>query len=216
MLTIDLLKGQGIPIKSRPGGAALLAFSIAVPVIVGIILLGDYVRGRIILKTERQYIIKLERKITQLSEGINFQEKIKREIEDARNCLVEVAETIQQQVQWSSILETLVTKMPDTLAMAELDVESTMIRERVPRRDDPSKFISIPVPKRTLHIGFYRKLTGGTDEPAMKYLQGLIVSPALSEETESIRFISQTTNVNDDTMHYMIECIFKTYNTDAL
>ena len=49
MLTIDLLKGRGIPIKSKPGGTALLAITIAMPIVAAFVLLGDYMHGRIIL-----------------------------------------------------------------------------------------------------------------------------------------------------------------------
>ena len=45
MFTIDLLKGQGIPIKSRPTGIAISAAAVAVPVIIAIVMLGFYLRN---------------------------------------------------------------------------------------------------------------------------------------------------------------------------
>ena len=40
MFDIDLLKGQGIPIRSRPEGVAVAIVTVAVPVIIAIVMFG--------------------------------------------------------------------------------------------------------------------------------------------------------------------------------
>ena len=54
MFTIDLLKGQGIPIKSRPEGIVIAAVTLAVPIIIAVIIFSFYLNNSIVISIQRQ------------------------------------------------------------------------------------------------------------------------------------------------------------------
>lgn len=209
MLSIDLLKGQGIPMKSRPGGAALLAISIAVPLIVTMTLLGNYVRGSIILSTHKRTLKNVNIKLAKLSLEVKYDESDKAEINEIKECFKEVHDILQQNIQWSPIMEIIAKKLPETLVISELVVETEKIRKMVPRRDDPTKKISVMIPKNTLKI----KLMGiveSNSRSVLKFKQRLEASAVLKRKIENIRIIShETSDKNENIMFYEIACVFK-------
>lgn len=209
MFTIDLLKGQGIPIKSRPGGAALLAVTIAVPVIAVIIMLGNYGRERVMLSTYRWTLGNTKARIADLVDSVQFQEDTKREIDGIKASFVEVADVIQQEVQWSPVLEVIANNMPDTIIMEAITIHSEDIRVKVVDRINPKRTLNITVPKRILRMTLYGKLATETDIAVQNFLTALRNSSALSEKTESIEPVSQYNDDIKNVTYYSIECIFK-------
>ena len=209
MFTIDLLKGQGIPIKSRPGGAVFVAVIIAVPVILTMIMLGDYVRGSIILTTQQRFLGNIEADILKYSQARTSHENARQWLEDTNACLTEAADMMKYQIQWSPVLEILAKNMPVDLVLSELNLRTETINKEVPKRDEPSKKITITVPKRILTITFYGNLGSASDLQALEFLKAMNVSGLLSKKIETVRIISQTADSKTNTMHYVIECVFK-------
>jgi len=209
MFTIDLLKGQGIPIKSRPGGAAFVAMIIAVPIIITMIMFGDYVRCNIMLNTQQRFFDNIETDIIKYSQARIFQENAKRWIEETNECLEEASDIISHQIQWSPVLEVLARNMPVKLVLSELSLRTEVDNREVPRRDDPSKKTTIPFPKRILTITFYGKLNSVSDRQALGFLKALSTSEFLNHKVEGIRMISQTADIKNNAMQYTIECVFK-------
>ena len=60
MYTIDLLKGEGIPIPSRPGGIAMACLIVVLPLLLGLGLASLYMDGQVIVSIEKQQLSKLE------------------------------------------------------------------------------------------------------------------------------------------------------------
>jgi len=209
MFTIDLLKGQGIPIKSRPGGAALLAVTIAVPVIAVIIMLGNYGRERVMLSTYRWTLGNTKARIADLVGSVQFQEETLQEIDSIKASFVEVADAIQQKVQWSPVLEVIADNMPDTIIMEAITIHSEDIRVKVVDRINPKKTLNISVPKRILRMTLYGKLAAETDIAVQNFLTALRNSSALSEKTERIEPVSQYNDDIKNVTYYSIECVFK-------
>ncbi len=209
MFTIDLLKGQGIPIKSRPGGAALLAVTIAVPVIAIIIMLGNYARASAVLSTQRWALSNTKSRIADLISSVQLQEETLREINDIKACFVEVTDVIQQQVQWSPILEVIADNMPDTLIMENIVIRSDDIRVKVVDRNISDRTLDISVPQRILTMTLYGKLAADTDIAVRNFLTALRNSNALNKKTERIEPFSQYNDDIKNVTYYSIECVFK-------
>lgn len=209
LLSIDLLKGQGIPIKSRPGGAALLAVTIAVPVIAAIIMVGNYIGDRIILMSQKRHLVKIEADISLLSSGVKFQEDVKKEISDLNTCLRETADLIKMQAQWSPILELIVQNIPENLVLSELSVRTESVQKEFPKTDDPSRSVTLSIPKRILMITLYGNMGHKSDEAALEFLRSLSASAALNSKIEDIRPIAQITDEENKKVRYSIECVFK-------
>jgi hypothetical protein len=209
MLTIDLLKGQGIPIKTRPAGATLLAIVIAVPVITTIVMLGSYVQSSIVLKNQKRLLTGLQMDIFKLSDSVKLKEENERQIGNMNACFVEVNEAIVQQIQWSPVLQVLAENMPPRLILSGLSIKSEIESKAVPQRDDPLKKTSIPVAKRVLYVNLYGRLTSGSDEAVLEFLKALNSSSVLSERADNIRLVAQATDERRNIMNYVIECVFK-------
>ena len=209
MLSIDLLKGQGIPIKSRPGGAALLAITIAIPVVTALVMLGNYVQNTIILSSQRQFIRNAETKIAGLSNALEIQQTSKIQFANINACMEDVGYILRQQIQWSPILRVLAESIPRTLTLEELNVKSLTVRLNIPKRDDPEQITYINVPKRILHINLYGRANSSSDEAVSNFLKKLNSSEIITSKTEIIRIISQTTERDKNLMHYVVECVFK-------
>ena len=216
MFTIDLLKGQGIPIKSRPGGAALLAVTIAVPVIAIIIMLGNYGRERVMLSTYRWTLSSTKARIADLIDSVQLQEEALQEIENIKVCFVEVADAIQQQIQWSEVLEVIADNMPDTIIMEEIIMRSEDVRIEVVDRSNPKRTLDISVPQRILQMILYGKLDADTDIAVQNFLTALRTSSVLSEKTETIEPLSQHNDDIKNVTYYSIECVFKVNRSKQL
>ena len=117
MFTIDLLKGQGIPIKSRPGGIAIVATTLVVPIIIAIAILGLYLSDSIAMSIQKQEIINYETKIGGLSDAVEFQKSFEKEKAVIGCALSEVKSSIGRHTQWTPVLATLVENMPDLLVL---------------------------------------------------------------------------------------------------
>ena len=73
MFTIDLLKGQGIPKKSRPEGVAVAVMTFAVPIIIAIVMFGCFLHTRVVMSIQKQGMAGYEKKIQELSQAVELQ-----------------------------------------------------------------------------------------------------------------------------------------------
>jgi hypothetical protein len=209
MLTIDLLKGQGIPIKTRPAGASLFAVAVAVPIVVIIVTLGNYVRGGIMLRNQRRLLTTIQADIFKFTDSVKFKQQAEKRINAVSACFVEVDDTLPQQIQWSPILRELAENMPASLVLSGLNIKTELQNKLVPQRKTPSKMTAIQVPKRVLYINLYGRRTRGSDEAVLKLLGVLNASMVMRERADNIRLVAQATDARQNVMNYVIECVFR-------
>ena len=67
MYEIDLLKGEGVPIRSRPGGIAFACLVLAVPLIASIAMISIYLEHRVATSVQSQQLTRLRRVTAALS-----------------------------------------------------------------------------------------------------------------------------------------------------
>ena len=210
MFTIDLLKGQGIPIRSRPEGIAVAVVTFAVPLIVAIVMLGYYLHTTITISIQKQRIINYETKIAELSDAVKLQKSFEREKYIINNCLSEVSYSIDRHIQWSPILATLAENMPNSVVLTKLEVKQRFTKRKVPKKDEPKKMIDISVPVRTLQMSVSGSPHSACDEAIRDFRDRLRSSALLGPKLEDIR-VSQGfgTLEGKDVVSYDIDCIFK-------
>jgi hypothetical protein len=73
MLTIDLLKRGGIPVRSDPDNIALTMVMLEVPFFIAIMMFGCYLNNNVIISIQKQKIMNYTQKISQLSEAAAMQ-----------------------------------------------------------------------------------------------------------------------------------------------
>lgn len=210
MFTIDLLKGEGLPAKSRPEGIAIATTTLAVPVIIAIVMFGLYLRNKIIISIQKQEIVNYETKIDKLSDAVELQKSFENEKNAVSSCLSEVSTSISKHTQWSPVLTTLVKNMPDSVVLTELNVSQSSVKRKVPKKDDPKKMIDISVPVRTLQINVCGSPQSNCDKAVRDFRDRLHSSAFLGPKLENIR-VSQRfgTLESRDVVFYQIDCIFK-------
>lgn len=210
MFTIDLLKGQGIPAKSRPEGIAIAAAALAVPVIIAIVMFGLYLRNKIIISIQKQEIANYETRIDKLSDAVELQKSFEYEKNAISSCLSEVSTSIGRHTQWSPVLATLVKNMPDSVVLTDLEVKQGSVKRKVPKKDDPKKMIEISVPVRTLQINVCGSPQSNCDKAVRDFRERLRSSAFLGPKLENIR-VSQRfgTLQSRDVVFYQIDCVFK-------
>jgi Tfp pilus assembly protein PilN len=209
MFTIDLLKGQGIPIKSGPAGLAVAATTVAVPVIAAIVVFGCYLSNATIISIKKQAITSYKAKISTLSDTVNTHKSLEQEKSLYVNCLSEVKSSIINQFQWSGILTAVVENLPAVVVLTKLEVTQQHIKRKVPKKDDPKTTIDISVPVKTLKINVAASPGSNCDEAVKDFRNRLLSSPSLQQIVKSIN-VSQTsgTLLDRDVVCYEIDCIF--------
>jgi Tfp pilus assembly protein PilN len=210
MFTIDLLKGQCIPIKSGPEGIVVAAATFVVPVIVTIIALGCYLHTRIVTSIQQYGLITYENKINALSEAVELQESFEKEKIAYSSGLQEVAASIGRHTQWSPVLVELASNMPDSMIMTGLEVKQDSLRQTIPKKDDPQQMVSVSVPVRTLSMNVSGNSQYDCDKAVRDFRDRLRSSDSFGTKLENIR-VSQKLDTlgGKDVVSYQIECIFK-------
>lgn len=210
MFTIDLLKGRGIPVKSRPEGIAIGTVTFAVPTIIAIVVLGSYLKNTVAISIRKQEIANYETKIGELSDAVKLKESFEKEKNLISSCLSEVSTSIGRHTQWSPVLVMLVKNIPDSVVLAELQAGQHFIKKEVPAEDDPEEMVDIAVPVRTLQINLFASPGSNCDKAIRDFRDRLRFSDLLGPMLEDIK-VSQgfDTFQGRDVLSYEIDCIFQ-------
>jgi len=210
MFTIDLLKGQGVPIKSRPEGIIVAAATLIVPILIAMVMFSYYLHGKVVISIHKQEIVNYEAKINALSDTVELQKSFEEKKEIINSSISEVKSSIGVHVQWTPVLTTLVENMPDSMVLTKLEVERNNVRKKIPKKDDPQKLVDVIVPIRTLQIGICGHPQNNYDEEIRGFSDRLRSSNLLGAKFEDIR-VSQELGVFEDqeVVSYVIDCIFK-------
>ena len=210
MFTIDLLKGRGIPAKSRPRNIAVVAVAVVVPVIIAIAMFGFVMHNRIIISIKKNTIGNYETRISGLSDAIEMQKSFEEEKSIYSSCLSEVSSSLAGHTQWSPVLVTLVENMPDSVMLTALDVKQRSVRQKVPKKDDPKIMIDVSVPVRTLQMKVVGRPQTNSDEAIREFSELLRSSSLLGPKLENIRISQGLGKIKDqEVVTYQIDCIFK-------
>jgi Tfp pilus assembly protein PilN len=210
MFTIDLLKGQGIPIKSGPWGLVIAAMAFVVPIFVAMVMLGFYLVDRIVISEKKQAIVNYERYINKLSHAVKLQESFEKEKNNINSCLSEALSSAGKHTQWSPILATVVENMPDSMVLTRLEVKQRSANKKVPQKDDPNKMIDVGVPASTLQMSVSGRSQANNDKAVKDFKDRLRLSALLAPKLEDI-IVSQKSDTfeGQDVVSYEIDCIFK-------
>lgn len=210
MFTIDLLNGQGIPLKSKPGSLAIIVISAAIPVIVAVGMLSFYQRNKIVVSVKGQEIAKYQVEIDKLSDAVELQKALEKKKIDYDNCLSEVKSSLKRHTQWSPVLTTIMENIPDSVVLSTLSVEHDTVKRKVPKEDDPTKMVEIDVLVRILRLSVSGDQQTNNDEAVRDFRNRLRASDFLEPRIESIG-VSQKSETLDgqDVVSYEISCVLK-------
>lgn len=210
MFTIDLLKGQGIPMKRKPWGVAIAAMAFTIPILVAMAMFGFYLSNRIVIRVAKQEIVSYEKNIETLSGAMQMQKSLEAEKNNINNCLSEALSSIGRHTQWSSILAAVVENMPDSVVLTKLETRQRSVSKKVRQKDDPNKMGEVIVPANTLQMSVNGRPQANNDKVVKDFKDRLRLSSLLATKLEDI-VISQKVDTfeGQEVVSYDIDCIFK-------
>lgn len=210
MFKIDLLKGQGVPPRRGPGGIAIVAVTVTIPVAAAIAMFGSYLHSKIVVSIKQQEIVRWETEVDKLSGAVARQKALEKEKIVYSDCLSEVKSSINKHTQWSPVLTTLIKDMPDSVMLTGIEVEYDSVKRQVPKKDDPQKMIEIDVPVRILRLSVSGNPQRNCDEVVKAFQNRIRSSAILGPRLENIGISQKFETLKDrDVVSYKINCVFK-------
>jgi len=210
MFTIDLLKGQAIPLKSKPGSLSIIVILAAIPITIAAGMLSTYQRNKIVMSVKKQEIAKCQVEIDKLSGAIELQKALQNKKLIYDSCLSEVKSSIKRHTQWSPVLTTLMENIPDSVVLSSLAVEHNSVKKKVPKQDNPKKMVEVDVLVRTLRLSVVGGQQTNSDEAVRDFRDRLRASEFLGPKLENIS-VSQRSETHNgrDVVSYDISCVLK-------
>ncbi|MHC4174953.1 MAG: hypothetical protein ACYST5_18725 [Planctomycetota bacterium] len=210
MFTVDLLKGRGVPLRSGPGGIAIAAATVVIPIICAITMFGLYLHNRIIVSIQQSEIVRWEAKIAKLSDAVKRKKSLEKEKVVYADCLSEVKSSLDRHTQWSPVLATLVESMPNSVVLTDLEVRQHFIKREVPQKDNPEKMIDIDIPVRTLRMGVRGRPQYNCDKAVRDFQDRLRSSDILGPRLEDITVSQESDTLEGrEIVSYEIDCVFR-------
>jgi hypothetical protein len=191
MLTIDLLKGAGVPIKNSPGTVALKALPFVLPLVVAVYLIGSFQFNRTVIAMEQTGIDKIQDKLTEYAADIQQARQWNVASDQIRKNLAEVTRALGRHLQWSRTLQALVEQMPESIGLKEMKLARNITREKAVDPHDSQKQVDKIVIHRILTLVLYGVPSWETDEAVQQYLTRLEQTPEIKCRMKDIRIVSQ-------------------------
>jgi Tfp pilus assembly protein PilN len=212
MFKIDLLKGQGVPVKSRPESIAITAVALVVPIVIAFVMLGYFFQNRIVISINKNRIAQYESKIENFADAVGLQQEFESEKEQIEEYLEEVGSSLSLGLhkQWTPVLSTIVENIPDSVVLTELEVKRSSQKRKVPKKTDPEKTVSIDIPVRTLRMSVSGNAKSSCDQDIKEFREKLYASQTLGSMLDNI-MVSRKMNVfeNENEISFEIDCVFK-------
>jgi Tfp pilus assembly protein PilN len=188
MFTIDLLKGQGIPIRSGPERLVVTAAAVAGPVIAAMVMFGIYLSNAVAISVQQQGIAGYERKIQreELAAAVQVRQSFEQKKGFINGCLSEVSTAIDRHTQWSPVLRELVENMPDSVILTKLEVRQESVQQKVASKDDPTRKMEVSIPVRRLQMKVSTNTKSGRDRQVQDFRDRLRSSDVLGSKLEDI------------------------------
>jgi len=210
MFTIDLLNGQAVPLKSKPGSLAIISVTVAIPIAIAMGMFSFYMQNKIIVSIKKQEINGCQAEIDKLSDAVGLQKALEQKKTAYGSCLSEVRSSIKRHTQWSPVLTTLMENIPDSVVLNTLAVEQDTVKKKVPKEDNPKKMVDVDVLVRILRLSVSGGQQSDCDDAVRDFRDRIHASAFLGPRLEKIG-VSQKSETLDgqDVVSYEISCVLK-------
>jgi Tfp pilus assembly protein PilN len=208
--TIDLLQGEGLPIRSRPGGIVFACLIIVLPLLAAFGAANVYVDSDVVITIQKQQAGRLATAIQALSSAVRKRETLESQKTEATHVLSDVKASLDGHNQWSPILASLVESLSDTLILTRLEARRDTVRIKVPAPDDPTRKIETSIPVRALKICVCGKDKESSAEAVRRVQDNLRSAPALGPLLDTVTVSQDATTLDgQEAVLYEFNCVFK-------
>jgi Tfp pilus assembly protein PilN len=210
MFTIDLLNGQAIPLKSKPGSLAIIAVTVVIPVAVAMGMISFYMQNKIVVSIMKQEINRSQAEIDKLSDAVELQKALEQKKIAYCGYLSEVKSSIKRHTQWSPVLTTLMENIPDSVVLTSLAVNHSSVKRKAPQKDVPDQMVEIDVPVKILQLIVSGGPQSNCDEAIRDFRDRIRDSAFLGPKLENIGVSQKTQTLEgQNVVSYEISCVLK-------
>ena len=210
MYTIDLLKGQGVPIRTKPANIAVGVVTLLVPVIVSIAILGYYLRSNIDIEVKQKELASYQANIAGMADIIELQQAFELEKAVINSSMAEVYSALGIQFQWSEVLELLAKNTPPAVVITKLEAKKKFIKKEVPDEDNPEEMLEVDNVERTLKIYVCGLPEQNCDEDVRDFMDKIRFSEKFGPKIQNITVSQEFEQIDDENViSYQIDCVFK-------
>lgn len=208
MFAIDLLKGQGIPVRSRPENIAATVMTLAIPAIIAVIMFVYYMHNSIVISIQRREMANYETMTNKLTDAVALQKAFEDKKKVVNGCLSEVGTNIGKYTQWTPVIVETVKNMPDSMVLTGINVNEENLQKSVLSKKGETVNITIPV--KTLQISVSENSGFAYGQAIRDFEDRLRVSPVFSPRLDNIN-VSQDVDkfTGEGVTSYQINCSFK-------
>ncbi len=209
MFTIDLLKGQGIPLKHRPEGIAITVVALLVPVIILIAMGSYYMSNKVAVSVLQQRIARCDEGIIGLAKEVQLQKEFDDEKNSINVGLKEIAKNIHNHMQWSPVILEVVQNLPKNVKLERLEGHQSMERRKIAKKGSPETKVETTVPIRRLNISMAGSINANCDKAVKDFRKTLYESDGIGKLLEDVKVSQEYDEFNGGVVSYQIDCIFK-------
>jgi hypothetical protein len=205
MFEIDLLNGEGLPVKSQPWAIALATAPFLIPLVAIVFLISCYVTDGITIRSMEEQVGKIDTRLAGMTSLRSERDMAQAQITAAARSSEEIARSMKGCMQWSDVVSEISNHCPGDLVLYKISAN----REKITQRPDDSGKAMVSY-KFTIMMGAYD--TGGTGGVSVsKFINSLKSSAVLGPRIESIKPISNQNGTfkERDVAVFDIECILK-------
>jgi hypothetical protein len=219
MFTIDLLKGQGRPVRTRPKGIAIVVATFAMPLLVTMLLISYYYGNKVDISIKKQNIASYATQTERLADAVKLKDAWEADKSNLNNCLADVGNSIGRHTQWSPVLVSLVENLPESVVLSGLEVKQTTVKQKPGKtstdakdsKEKKDKKADTSVMVRTLRMRICGNPNSDFDREIKAFRDRLLASNAIGKKLEDVVIASQGNDAIDgrEVVVYDIDCIFK-------
>jgi hypothetical protein len=210
MFTIDLLKGKGLPAKSRPIVVAIAAVPLVIPLMATAVMAVCCFQNHTMIQTRQHIIEDSQRKAAIFIDDLKHLKTANKHIAVAEQRLNDINKVLGHRIQTTPFLVQLITILPDNLTITKIDLARTEQRKKeFNKKTGTDEYVLCIQRKLKLVVGGIANLD--TDQSAEQYVQSLRNAQSLSGWFNDIQIVSRSNGSLDEQncAFYEIECNLK-------
>ena len=210
LFKIDLLKGQALPEKFGFESVIATVVIILLPLIIGSSMLSWYLKTNVNIVVQQQEIRSYEKRIEKLAGSVGTQKAFENDKSNISGSIKEVSKTLGRYTQWTPILIAMVSNMPESVMLTQLNVDHRSIKRKVPQKGNPEKMVEMTIPVKVLNMSIAGRNRDDCDQKIKDFRASLRKSPLLGPMIEYIT-VSQGFDKldNQDVISYEVDCVLK-------
>lgn len=209
MHKIDLLKGQGLPVKTTIGSVFFAALIFVVPLLIAAAMVGFYLTNKTEIGITTSQIERLDKIIADSEPNASKTEKMRKELNYYATRLNEVAKCVKTYVQWTPVLIDIVKDKPEQMVMKRLEVVNDD-KSSVKKNNDPNKPLVLKIPQRKMTLEINGDGMGDYNLTVQEYQNKLRMESSLQPDIlRDLKYLRKprTNDSNEDT--YTMNFVFQ-------